>query len=313
MHYHFARALSILLCASLFLLTSCGVQPPVEPELPTTATPEEQLNQLYRLARRSDTPDSENYRIQAAQILTEMNRLDEAEEILTNIRSERLPNAIAAKHALALADLALYRFEGIKALTLLDAAQQRLADAATTDRNVLIRAGQLRAQAHELTGNPLASASELIRIFPLLSGTGALMNKEQLWQYLLQVPDEELTDTARYERNLRGWLELALLSKSNQDDLDRQLEALNDWLARWPTHHAADYLPDELALLSTMVTERPKQVSLLLPLSGKNAIAGKAILDGFLTSYYSAREKRSYIPQIHIVDTGTDTAYSDRL
>ncbi len=307
MHRHYVRALLVLLCVSQLLLSACGIQPRVESELPSAATPEEQLSQLYRFARRSSSPDSENYRIQAAQILMEMNRLDEAADILANINSERLPAAIAANHTLARADLELYRFDGAAALVVLDGQQQRLAAVATANNNIRIRIGQLRAQAHDLAGNFLGSATELIHIFPIMSGTGALMNKERLWQYLLQVPEQQLANTADYDSNLRGWLELAALSKKNQDDLDRQLGALNDWLGRWPAHIAASNLPDELSLLSTMVTERPEKVSLLLPLSGRNEIAGKAILDGFMTTYYAAREKLSYIPQIHIVDTGATT------
>lgn len=306
MHQHPIRAVVLLICMSQFLLSACGVQPRVAaPEPPTAATPEEQLNQLYTLARKSDSPDSENYRIRAAQILMEMNRLAEAEEILANINNDRLPVAIAADHILARADLALYRFEANTALAILEEGQPRLASAARADRTIYVRLGQLRAQAHELNGNFLASVTELIRITPLLPDTSAQLNREQLWQYLLQIPDQQLADSARYGAKLRGWLELAALSKNNRDNLDRQLDALNTWLSRWPEHPAAGDLPDELAQLSIMVSERPAKVSLLLPLSGKNEIAGKAILDGFLATYYAARKNSGYNPEIHIVDTGT--------
>ena len=108
----------------------------------------------------------------------------------------------------------------------------------------------------------------------------------------------------------QGWLALALVAQANRDNLDKQLTALQRWHQRWPLHPATINLPEELALLNQIITERPNNIVLMLPLQGKNAVAGKAIRDGFLASYYAARNAGDQLPAIRIIDTSNSSDFA---
>ena len=302
-----SRALRIVFLALLVATTiiGCGTQPLVPTQDTSSLSAEDRLNELYELAKRSRRPESERYQIEAAQVLMELNQLADATNLLDGINVQQLPQELRVQHLLALADLALYKFEEQQVLQILSPNRPEIV-AAESDAKSRIRIGQLRAQAYQLTGNDFAGAQELIAIAGLMPAERAEINKEQIWRGLKRIPDAELTQIASnsQDSDLLGWLSLVALSNANQDDLDRQLRALSEWLQFWPEHYAAQNLPNELALLSAMVTDRPKNVSLLLPLSGKNEVAGKAILNGFLTAYYAARERGSYTPELQILDTG---------
>lgn len=287
------------------LLIGCTVEP-AKPKLPEVTTPEQELAQLYQLAIKSKSPDSERYRIRAATLLLQLNRLAEAETILLDISPRKLSQDLVALYAITNARLANLRFQGDKALTILQKYNDLLLQ---QDMPLQIQVAQVRAEAFALTENPLDSAKELISIAPLLAGPGALLNKEAIWSTLMTASTKELSYrlASSGQSDVAGWLQLAALTKNNQDDLSRQLDALNDWLNRWPNHPAALNLPDELTLLSTMVMERPQHITLMLPLKGKNGVAGRAIRDGFLSAYYAAQGMRSQTPRIDIIDTaGTD-------
>lgn len=283
------------------LLVGCTVEP-TKPDLPEVTTPEQELAQLYRLAIKSKSPDSERYRIRAATILLQLDRLTEAETILLDISPRKLPQELVALYAIANARLANQRFQGDRALSILQKHHDLLLQ---QDMPLQIQAAQMRAEAFALMQNPLDSAKELISIAPLLAGPGALINKEAIWATLMTASTRELGYqlASSGQSDVAGWFQLAALTKNNQDDLNRQLDALNEWLMRWPNHPAALNLPDELTLLSTMVMERPQHITLMLPMKGKNGVAGRAIRDGFLSAYYAALGMRSQTPKVDIIDT----------
>lgn len=57
---------------------------------------------------------------------------------------------------------------------------------------------------------------------------------------------------------------------------------------------------------STALVDAPRQVALLLPLSGKLAGAGSQIRDGFFQAYYQAQASGQPVPRVDIVDTGAN-------
>lgn len=320
----------ILVAFYQLILVGCSPQP-TKPTPPQATTPEQELSRLYQLAKQSRSPESERYRLQAARVLIHLQRIEEAEKIRTGIPIDRLPETLLAEYALIGAQLANLQFDGQNALAILNKYRGALSRSGS---EVQIEAAKLSALAYDIEGNPIAGAVHLIEVAKLLSGPGAIENKETLWQMLMKASPEDLAEKLRTaeasittaegslptaEGSLNkaegspqraegsdesGWLQLALLAKNNQDDLDRQLAALNRWLRMRPEHPGALNLPDELRLLSTIITERPNRITLMLPLTGINGSAGRAVRDGFLAAFYSAHGRNSQTPQISIVDTG---------
>ncbi len=113
---------------------------------------------------------------------------------------------------------------------------------------------------------------------------------------------------------LAGWLELGRIladAKSGALGSQRRLQA---WHERYPAHPASDSLWKGVAEHPTAPGERPRQVALLLPLSGRAAPAGSAVRDGFLAAYYD--EGGPSRPRVRIYDVSerdTPSAYLQAL
>ncbi len=166
--------------------------------------------------------------------------------------------------------------------------------------------GFLRASALHLKGQFIASARE--RMF--LSGTltneeDYLQNHEAIWSSLMQASETNIETLANKSSTIifKGWLELALIIKQTQIDLDRQLSALRKWQVRFNNHPAAKQLPGGLEQLENYVQSKAKYVALMLPLSGKLASTGKALRDGFFAAYYKAQKAGAQVPDVKVYDT----------
>jgi outer membrane PBP1 activator LpoA protein len=113
-------------------------------------------------------------------------------------------------------------------------------------------------------------------------------NRMRLWQGLLVSSPTALRAAANASSDpvVRGWLAIASLATST----GRQGIGWNKGVMRWraenPGHPASKVLGD-VDLPEHLLMEYPRQVALLLPLSGNAASAGKAIQNGFLGAYFA--------------------------
>jgi outer membrane PBP1 activator LpoA protein len=107
---------------------------------------------------------------------------------------------------------------------------------------------------------------------------------------------------------LAGWLELGRIladAKSGALGTQRRLQA---WRGRYPAHPALEALWKAPAERPAAPGARPRQVGLLLPLSGRAAPAGGAVRDGFLAAYYD--DGGSDRPTLRIYDVAERDAPS---
>lgn len=124
--------------------------------------------------------------------------------------------------------------------------------------------------------------------------------KRNVWRNL------EKTDSAQLSAALastsdpqwRGWLTLAQISRGTSSALPGQLSR---WRNENPNHPAAKPLPGGFDFMLAQGTQRDK-VAILLPLSGKLARAGQAILNGYLAAYYEDREAGGPSDELLIID-----------
>ncbi len=295
----------LLLVLYQLLLAGCTGTPTKDP-VTEQLTPEQSLSKLYTLARSSGSPESEQYRLEAAAILISLERFSEAETVLVGISTEQLPAHLKTKHAMARAQVSLSLYEAQEALDILAGIVPN-----RENINLTRQLAQLRAEAYRILNRPIDSAKALASISHLIQEKAGKSHTEQLWRILMQASGTQLAEaTNALDRStINGWLTLALLAKSNQNNLDNELAALNRWLEKWPEHPAAINLPEELQLLNTIISNRPSHITLLLPLNGKNGAVGRAIKDGFLAAYYDALNQNSQTPRVDVVDTSTTTNF----
>ncbi|MBX3704273.1 MAG: penicillin-binding protein activator [Steroidobacteraceae bacterium] len=110
------------------------------------------------------------------------------------------------------------------------------------------------------------------------------------------------------DATLAGWLELGrILSDARAGALGTQ-RRLQTWRERYPAHPAAEALWRGLAGLPVAAGDLPRQVALLLPLSGRAEAAGQAVRDGFLAAYYDHGSAAR--PRVRIYDVAARDAPS---
>ncbi len=101
----------------------------------------------------------------------------------------------------------------------------------------------------------------------------------------------------------RGWLNLAIISKQENNNSQALANALLSWRKEFPTHPGNDLFPDDNALFSLISTTPPAHIALLLPLTGSFARLGLAVRDGFLKAYYESLNKNHTHETISFYDT----------
>ena len=182
------------------------------------------------------------------------------------------------------AALALYRGDADDALNILEPMSRR-----PLSRRDRLRVEALRADAWVQKQDP-ARAVELMtqRENWLDSRRSIEQNRRRLWQGLLFSNPQVLREATEISLNpvTRGWLSLGSLATAT----GQQGIGWNNGVVRWREDNrgqpamtilATMPLPDELIL------DYPRQIALLLPLSGGSAAAGKAVQNGFLGAYFA--------------------------
>lgn len=131
------------------------------------------------------------------------------------------------------------------------------------------------------------------------------LNQDLIWAALMELPQKDLQLESQMHRDntARGWFTLAAISKDNQNNLRKQLESVDNWALRWPEHPASLRLPHDLQLLRQLVNDQPRQVAVLLPLTGKLAKASEAIRDGLMAAFYQLSATGENLPELRYYDT----------
>ena len=108
------------------------------------------------------------------------------------------------------------------------------------------------------------------------------------------------------DAELAGWLELGRILSDAQAGALGAPRRLQTWRERYPAHPASPSLWKDLVERPAAAGDLPRQIALLLPLSGRAEAAGAAVRDGFLAAYYedgSASRPRLRIYDVAARDT----------
>ncbi len=133
-----------------------------------------------------------------------------------------------------------------------------------------------------LKGDFICAANGLIA-----SANGNVEDNDRIWRYLGLAPGLAVADQAqRAAGTARGWWQLKAAMLRAYSAAERRA-AVDFWRRAHRDHPASVRLPD--ALQGSLDTPwQPRQVALLLPLSGPLAGAGEAVRDGFVSAYLTS-------------------------
>lgn len=157
-------------------------------------------------------------------------------------------------------------------------------------RSYRLRVEGLRADAWFASGDPGRAVEVLVQRATWLETTqDRERNTDRIWQGLVRSNPEALRQAADISTNpeVRGWLTLGALAASTGQQGLGWANGVANWRTANPGHPAVAVL-DELDVPEGQLAAYPRQIALLLPLSGSAASAGEAIQNGFLGAYFAA-------------------------
>jgi outer membrane PBP1 activator LpoA protein len=140
-------------------------------------------------------------------------------------------------------------------------------------------------------------------------------NRARLWQGLLVSSPTVLRNAAETSADpvVRGWLTIGSIATSTGQQGIGWSNGLVRWRAENPNHPATTVLGD-LDLPEHLLLDYPRQIALLLPLSGNAANAGRAVQNGFLGAYFATASGLDDQQSVRIYDVnaegGASAAYA---
>ncbi|MEJ2073728.1 MAG: penicillin-binding protein activator [Reinekea sp.] len=286
--------LNVTVTVTLTILAGCTSQGVNTGSTPTTQT-----------SQRLVADPLVQQQLAAVEALILQQQSEEAQIILNGLDFKQMAIEQQTRYVIAKAEVALINGDGQAALTWLNGQYVHLFDSLPQEK--LIEISLKRAQAYELTGDMLASTRERIFLDPVLPEDQRKINQDQIWYDLALVSDQDLQVLVKRESSpdLTGWAELSLLSRSQTEDLHELVDRIEQWQRDNPTHPAAIKLPGSLQILREIATSQPRNIGVLLPLSGSLEKAGNAIRDGFLAAWHQASNNQQTTPNLHFYDTSS--------
>lgn len=212
------------------------------------------------------------------------------------------------------AALSLYNGDADAALAILEPMSRR--PLPQRDR---LRVEALRADAWVQKQDP-ARAVELMRQREtwLDSARQIQQGRARLWQGLLFSNPQVLRKAAEAATNddTRGWLVLGSLATSTGQQGPGWNNGVGRWLDRFSNHPATAILGN-VRETNQELLEYPRQIALLLPLTGRSATSGKAIQNGFLGAYFATADALEDEQTVRVYDVnlagGAAAAYQDAI
>ena len=164
---------------------------------------------------------------------------------------------------------------------------------------------EMLAYAYQSIGNATESVMERIKLEALLPDEASKANNRRaLWLSLTTLPMPELDALAvevSDDSELKGWIELALISRKHYENPQRMITNLEQWQMQYPNHPANYILPQPMDSIRRRLYSYPRQIALLLPLTGPLAGPGGAVKDGFMAAF-EASGTASFV-KVRVSDT----------
>ena len=263
------------------------------------------LDEILERNRHRDLRNSPKIILTALTAAVIEQRWDIADNLLELIDPQQYRSDDLTSYTLAVTQLLLHRKDYQAASALLNSEQLTTA-IPLMKANDQIGLSIARADVLHGLGFYPASAQERIFIESLLTDNqNQSANAKAIWKTLLKMSVEQLQAEHResVDDAYTAWLELAVIHYTNQIDIARQVEQVEDWRQRWPMHSAANHLPKSIKALKKSAATRPAKIVALLPLSGPLGEAGKAVQEGLATAYFTALNQGWQLPTITSYDT----------
>lgn len=164
---------------------------------------------------------------------------------------------------------------------------------------------QFKAHLYQLNKQPIEQVRELSLLTTYLPSAEANEVNNKIWQVLQPMHEQTLQNFTRDTKSpiFAGWLQLAYIAKHYAVDPTQLVRYLGEWQKQNPYHPAAAKLPADLDRALNAKPFSPKNIAVLLPLTGSRANAANAIRQGILASYMAKPNEQV---AVNFYDTAND-------
>ena len=246
----------------------------------------------------AQAPAAGKYGLHAAEAYIEARRFEDARQILQ--RSQVTHPSLQAWRDVLLARIALADNNADEALSVLRGPYSGIPE--SLERQIRY----YRATAYYQRGKYFEAARERVLLDPILTTEAERKeNRRATWEAASHLQDpNQVPDLPPPPDVLRGWVELALITNIQIRDLATFNQSMGVWRPRFPGHPAHLEILPALTETSTVLNRPPpRQIALLLPITGQYANAAAAIRDGFLAAWYG--DSNPNRPAVTLYDANT--------
>jgi len=197
----------------------------------------------------------------------------------------------------------LYSGDADAALALLEPMSRQ-----SLSRRDRLRVEALRADAWIQKQDPARAVELMTQRETWLDDRQSIeQNRARLWQGLMVSSPTVLREAAEIaiDPDVRGWLTIGSLAASTGQQGVGWSNGLVRWRNQNPQHPALMVLGD-FELPENLLLEYPRQIALLLPLSGSAASAGEAVQNGFLGAYFATASGLDDRQSVRIYDVNAE-------
>ena len=184
----------------------------------------------------------------------------------------------------------------------LDLLRRLAAQPLPTDRR--IRVESLRGDAWFQKSDPVRAVNLYLQLEQSLDDEPRILAvRQRLWAGLLVSNPQIMRASSQFASSdiIRGWLTLGSLAVTTGQQGIGWNSGLASWQGEYPAHPGQSVI-EMLEGIDPGLFEYPRQVALLLPLSGERATLGDAIQNGFMASYYRTSTALPEAQQIRVYD-----------
>ncbi|VAW99214.1 LppC putative lipoprotein [hydrothermal vent metagenome] len=235
------------------------------------------------LAQQVTSPQYEEYMLRASSSLAKAGQTAQANQIIDSLDINQQYPKLMFYMQLAKSQIAMRERQVNLVLSLLDSPLSDVANHYVSDFYLL------RARAHSMNSNRLATATELVKREPYLSNDKDIKaNQQAIWQSLSALSERALHQLriSPPPDVLSGWMQLVEIAKKYQLRPSLLKEKIQQWRSNYQNHPLTPGLIAGLIARKAEDVAYPKHIALLLPLNGKFSKAAEAIRDGFMAAYY---------------------------
>lgn len=315
-----------LLLTLLAVISACDTQPvkpgqeTTEPSIPASekqATLTEEAEKLLQLAENSDTEAEQfKYRAQAAHLYLAAGDISLAQQQL-NILKEKQQNRPAIDSTSASIETATVLL--ISAEIAIAEENTLLADELINvikpiTREQQIQYYELKANLDYLSGRYMHAVDRRVQLDAYMSDDKSKNeNNRKIWAALSSLTTVQLNSQQSSNATIKGWLDLAKVTRSGQNNISKLEDDLLDWGTRHPSHPANESFLNYLVSIYQSDLSEKKHIAVILPFQGELSNVSNNIKNGILSAYYASNSESNptLMPTLHFYDSSnTELTFS---